>query len=97
MKDVNLLAVFVAAIAAFVLSGWWYAVLGEAMLRLQDKEADPHDPSQRMPLSKIVVELLRSLVVALVLATIFVRLGIGSWTAALARLSTDFASRFGNS
>jgi hypothetical protein len=83
MKDVNLLAVFVATIAAFLLSGAWYALLGETMMRLQGKEPDPNDPSQRMPPWKIAVELLRSLVVAFVLANIFVRLGVGNLTEAL--------------
>ena len=83
MEDVNLLAVLVATIAAFVLSGAWYAVLGNSVVRLQGKEPDPNDPSQQMPPWKIVVELLRSLVVAFVLANIIVRLGVGSWTEAL--------------
>jgi hypothetical protein len=83
MNDINLLAVFVATIAAFLLSGGWYAVLGETMVRLQGKEPDPNDPSQKMQPWKIAVELLRSFVVAFVLANFFARLGISNWTEAL--------------
>jgi hypothetical protein len=53
------------------------------MVRLQGKEPDPNDPSQKMQSWKIAVELLRSLVVAFVLVNFFARLGISNWTEAL--------------
>lgn len=64
MPDVNIWAVVAAAVAAFVLSGAWYAALGHRLAALHPAYAEPG----RSPGLTAVVELARNLVLALVTA-----------------------------
>lgn len=77
--EINYLAVVVAAVAAFVVSAVWYGVLGGQLARLNDAYAD----SARPPAWKVLVELVRSLVVAAVLAGLTVEVGIAGWAGAV--------------
>ncbi|HEX6576961.1 MAG TPA: DUF1761 domain-containing protein [Jiangellaceae bacterium] len=72
MSDINVLAVAVAAVAAFILSALWYGVFGQQLTELDDAYAEPG----RMPAWKVAVELSRSLVVATVLAWLAVAVDI---------------------
>lgn len=72
MSDINVLAVAVAAVAAFILSALWYGVFGQLLAELDDAYAEPG----RMPAWKVAVELSRSLVVATVLAWLAVAVDI---------------------
>jgi hypothetical protein len=64
MPDVNVVAVVVATIAGFVLSSAYYTVVGKQLAEVSDAAAAGGQP----PPWKLAVELLRSLVVAAVLA-----------------------------
>jgi Protein of unknown function (DUF1761) len=79
MNDINYLAVAVAAVAAFILSAAWYAVFGKQLAELDDAYA----AAGGMPAWKVLVELLRSLVVALVLAWLAVGIDITDWAGAV--------------
>jgi hypothetical protein len=76
MPDVELLAVLAAAALAFVLSGAYYAVLGDQLARVSATDA-------QMPPWKIGVELARNLVLAAVVAGLAVRGDIDEWTGGL--------------
>lgn len=67
MIDINILAVIVATIGAFVLSSVWYAVLSGQLSKLSKAYAQ----DTKMPAWKIAVELLRSFIVATVIALVF--------------------------
>jgi Protein of unknown function (DUF1761) len=82
MVDVNYLAIAVAVVAAFVQSSAWYAVLGEQLLEARGAPAGAAVET-RPPAWKIAVELVRSLVVATVLAWLTAQLGVVSWSDAL--------------
>jgi hypothetical protein len=62
--DLNYAAILVATVVAFVMSSAWYGVLGSKLARLNDAYAD----TGSIPAWKVLVELVRSLVVAAVLA-----------------------------
>ena len=79
MSDINYLAVAVAAVAAFILSAAWYALFGKQLAGLDDAYAD----SGSMPAWKVVVELVRSLVVAMALAWLAVSIDITDWAGAV--------------
>jgi hypothetical protein len=79
MLDVNYLAIVVATVAVFVLSSVWYSVFAKQLAELHPAYAG----TRRMPVWKVVVELLRSFVVAMVLAGVTARLGVSDWTGAL--------------
>jgi hypothetical protein len=64
MPDVNLLAVAVAAVVAFLLSGVWYGALGNRLASLHEAYANP----TRSRAATAVVELARNLLLALVTA-----------------------------
>jgi hypothetical protein len=84
--EINYLAVVVATVAAFVGSSVWYGLLGSQLARLNDAYAD----SARAPVWIMLVEFVRSLVVAYVLVVLAglvgvaglggaVQLGVGLW------------------
>lgn len=77
MPEVNVLAVLVATIAAFVLSATYYAVLPA-----QGAEASDGRPAggQPPPPWKLAVELLRSLIVAAVVAGLARHGDVDGWT-----------------
>lgn len=78
MPDINFLAVFVSAVAAFILSSIWYTCFAAQLSK--DGNADK---SSRPPLWKIGVELARSLIVASVLAGIALQCDVTGWTGGL--------------
>lgn len=79
MIDVNYLAVAVAAVAAFIVSTVWYMAFAKRMATLNEAYAD----QARTPPWKVLVELVRSLVVASVLAGLASLLEIEDLTGAV--------------
>ena len=80
MRDINYLAVVVAAVAAFVLSTAWYIAF--AKQRAELSATAMADMKKPQPI-KMLVEIVRSIVLATVLAYFVVRLGITDWPAAI--------------
>jgi hypothetical protein len=76
--ELNYAAILVATVVAFVMSSAWYGMLGNRLAQLNDAYA--HAGS--VPAWKVLVELLRSLVVAAVLAALTEEVGVESWSAA---------------
>lgn len=70
--DVNLVAVLVSGVAAFVISGGWYAVLGKQLAELSTAYAEPG----RAAALTAIVELARNLLVAGVIAVIVSRANV---------------------
>ena len=83
MLGINYLAVVVAAVAAFVVSTVWYTVFGRAMMKLQGVKPDAMANMEKPQPWKILVEIVRSLVVAYVLARFVVLLGVVEWMGAV--------------
>ncbi len=79
MPDLDILPILVAAVAAFIASGAWYAVFGEQLAALNDVYAD----AGKMPAWTVIAEVGRSLVVAVVLAGLADKIGIDGWGEAL--------------
>jgi hypothetical protein len=77
--DLDYLAITVSAVAAFIASGAWYWVFGNRLSRLHPAYAEGGSPSG----SDVVIELLRNLVVAIVVATLVVRLPVETWPGAM--------------
>lgn len=71
MADINLAAVLVAAVASLAASGIWYAVFGDAMMRLQDQwrgvAVVPGRPEAWRMLVFLAVALVLSVVVAVLI------------------------------
>ena len=76
MPDVDAPAVLAATVLGFVLSGAYYAVLGEQLARVSAAAAS-------MPPWKVAAELLRNLVLAAVVAGLAARGDIDEWTGGL--------------
>lgn len=83
MSKINLFAVLVSAIVAFVIGGLWYSPLlfGNAYMRLRG--LDPNSTAMTMPVGEIVGELARWLVIAFILARFMALLGVGDLMGAL--------------
>jgi len=79
MPDVNLLAVLVAGIAAFVAAGTYYAVFGAQLAQVSEAAAAGEQP----PPWKLAAELLRGLIVATVVAGLASQGQIDTWTGGL--------------
>ncbi len=79
MMDVNILAVIVATIGAFILSGIWYATLSGYLSKLSKAYAQ----DTKMPAWEVLVELIRSFIVVLVIAFIFNKIGVTELSSAL--------------
>ena len=80
MPGINYLAVVLAAVAAFVVSSGWYSPLLFGKMYLELRGLDPAAlADMAMPVGTIVGELIRSLVVAFVLARFVVLLGVVNW------------------
>lgn len=79
LTEPNYLAITVAAVAAFVASGAWYAAFGGLLARLSDAYANA-GPSAA---ATVPVELVRSFVVATVLAAVSAGIGVESWADAV--------------
>jgi hypothetical protein len=73
--ELNYVAIIVAAIAAFIISGVWYGALGGQLAELHPAYADTGSPSAR----DVTVELARNLVVALVVAGLADQIGVTGW------------------
>ena len=76
MADINLLALLSATIMAFMIGGLYYAVLGDKLVELSS--ASTVDES--MPPWKVLVELLRCLVLATVVAALVDLADLEAWT-----------------
>jgi hypothetical protein len=76
MIDMNPLAIAVAVVAAFVLSSVYYSAWGSQLAALSEAYAD----AARPPAWKILVEFVRSLIVALVLGGLASLLEVTDWT-----------------
>lgn len=79
MIDLNYLAIAVAAVTAVVLSTVYYTVFAKQMAAWSPAAAD----SARPPAWKVLVELVRCLIVASVLAGFASKLGITDWTSGM--------------
>lgn len=79
MPAVNPLPVAVATVVAFLLSGGYYAVLGGQLARLSPAYAEPNG----MSATTVALELVRTLVVAVVLAGLVNVIGIAGLGPAL--------------
>jgi hypothetical protein len=79
MNDVNVLAIVVAAVAVLVVSTVYYTAFGKQLAQLSPAYADAAS-NARPPAWKVAVELVRSLVVASVLAGLAEELDIADWT-----------------
>jgi hypothetical protein len=84
MNDLNYLAIVTAAVAAFVFSSVYYGAFGKQLAMLSPAYAEAGTGAQRPPAWKMLVEIVRSLVVASVLAGLATELEIEDWTAAVA-------------
>ena len=80
MPELNWIAIVVSAVAVFVVSAVYYVALGGPLSQLSDAYADT---GRRPAVSTIVVELLRNLVVATVVAAIARLIGITDVSGAL--------------
>jgi hypothetical protein len=77
MPDIDLLAVAAATAAAFVLSGAYYAAVGDRLARVSQA-------GDETPPWKLGVEVLRSAVLATVIAGLASQGGIDEWSGGLA-------------
>jgi hypothetical protein len=85
MVHVNYIAVLVAAIAVFVLGWLWYSPLlfYKPWMRARGMDPAAAMAGAKMPGGKLVVELLRCIVLAYVIARLVALLGISSWMGAV--------------
>ena len=79
MSELNYLAILVAAVAAVIVSTIYYSAFGSQLAALNDAYAD----QQRPPAWKVGVELVRSLVLAAVVAGLVERTDTDGWGGAL--------------
>jgi hypothetical protein len=82
MPQVNYLAVVAAAVVAFVASSVWYLLFGNLMMRLRGAGSGAAVEMGNVPAWKKLAEVLRSVVVAYVLARFVVLLGVVGWASA---------------
>jgi len=80
MFEINFWTVIVSAATAFVVSSIYYIALNKKVTQLRGLKSDGSTDSTQMPPWKILLEFARSLVVAYVLARIFVLVGVAEWT-----------------
>lgn len=78
--EINYLAIVVAVVVAFVASTAWYTVFGAERDRLLGTEGAA---SERPPVWMMLVELVRSFVVAYVLAVLFGLVGVAGFIGAV--------------
>jgi hypothetical protein len=85
MVHVNYLAVLVAAIVVFVLGWLWYSPLLFFKPWMRARGLDPAAAmaGAKMPAGKLVIELVRCIVLAYVIARFVALLGITSWMGAV--------------
>lgn len=80
MPDVNVLAILVATIAAFVLGWTYYAVFGKQLAEVSEAAAAGAEP----PPWKLAVELARCLILSAVVAGLAAQGAIDEWGGGLA-------------
>ncbi len=73
MLRMNYLAIVVAALAAFVVSSAWYAVFGEIVSAARAAQGTAAAEMTRPPVWKMLIEFVRSLVVAAVISGLAAR------------------------
>jgi hypothetical protein len=85
MVHVNYIAVLVAAIAVFVLGWLWYSpfLFYKPWMRARGMDPEAAMAGAKMPGGKLVIELLRCIVLAYVIARFAALLGISSWMGAV--------------
>ena len=85
MVQVNYLAVLVAALVVFVLGWLWYSPLLFYKPWMRAKGIDPAVAMSgaKMPAGKLVIELVRCIVLAYIIARFAALLGISSWMGAV--------------
>jgi hypothetical protein len=85
MVHVNYLAVLVAAVVVFVLGWLWYSPLLFFKPWMRARGLDPAAAmaGAKMPAGKLVIELVRCIVLAYVIARFVALLGISSWMGAV--------------
>jgi len=85
MVHVNYLAVLVAAVVVFVLGWLWYSPLlfYKPWMRLRGMDPVAAMAGAKMPAGKLLIELLRCLVLAYVIARFVARLEVSSWMGAV--------------
>jgi hypothetical protein len=81
MVHVNYLAVLVAAITVFVLGWLWYSPLlfYKPWMRARGMDPAVAMAGAKMPAGKLVIELVRCIVLAFVIAHFVERLGVSNW------------------
>jgi uncharacterized PurR-regulated membrane protein YhhQ (DUF165 family) len=77
--ELDYVAIGAAAVAAFIVSGVWYALFGDRLSQLHPAYVDGGAPSA----STVLVELVRNLVVATVIAGLISRLPVETWHGAI--------------
>jgi hypothetical protein len=80
MQDINFIAVTAAVVAAFIVSGVWYSIFGQALTDAQGKKAGGSDGMQPW---QIGAEAVRSIIVALALAYLLGKLDVSAWDEAV--------------
>jgi hypothetical protein len=85
MVHVNYLAVLVAAITVFVLGWLWYSpfLFYKPWMRARGLDPAVAMAGAKMPAGKLVIELVRCIVLAYVIARFVALLGITSWMGAV--------------
>jgi hypothetical protein len=85
MPHVNYLAVLVAAIAVFVLGWLWYSPLlfYKPWMRARGMDPAVAMAGAKMPGGKLVIELVRCIVLAYIIAHLVAALGVNSWLGAV--------------
>ena len=85
MVHVNYLAVLVAAITVFVLGWLWYSPLlfYKPWMRARGMDPAAAMAGAKMPAGKLVIELLRCIVLAYVIARFVALLGVNNWMGAV--------------
>lgn len=83
MSDINYIVVAVSAVVVFVTSFVWYMVFGSAQTEALGLNEHPTAETEMVPLWKMLLELVRSLIVGTVLAYLIVELDIDDISAAL--------------
>ncbi|MGH8941172.1 MAG: DUF1761 domain-containing protein [Actinomycetes bacterium] len=80
MPDVNLIAIFVASAVAFVLGGFYYAILGKQLATVSESAA----VGESMKPWQFAIELLRCIILTTVVAGLAAMIGTDGWLDGLA-------------
>ena len=83
--NINYVAVLVAAVVVFILGWLWYSPLlfYKPWMRLRGMDPDLAMAGAKMPGGKLLIELLRCLVLAFIIARFVALLGIDNWLSAV--------------